>query len=240
MWPTPWFLVLMATWASVAAPGHTRAQEPSPGSDASLLVYAVRVIHDRPLREPFSGYGVYLGKGMVITAAHVLGHWPSFIANPRVLIAGQESPAKVIKQGSSDTTDLALLSIDEGKLPISLQLRRNPLCKEPPKAGENVIVVVTQGIAHSQILFPQSLPPSERTNFATFIADVWIPGGSGSGVFHAERKCLLGIIITKLIQDNYSLHHGRMVRDLARSTADAKHFVPAAKISEFIPPEFRF
>ena len=137
--------------------------------------------------------------------------------------------AKVIKQGSVETTDLALLSIDETRLPISLQLRRNPLCKEPPKAGENVIVVVTHGIARSQILWPRLLPPSERANFATFIADVWIPGGSGSGVFHAERKCLLGIIITRLTQDNYSLQGGRIVRDLARSTVDAKHFVPADK-----------
>ncbi len=93
-------------------------------------------------KEPFTGYGIYLGQGAVITAAHVLGRWPYFISNPRVLIAGQELPAKVIRTGSPGTTDLAILSVDETRLPVSLRLRRNPLCKEPPQAGENVIVVV--------------------------------------------------------------------------------------------------
>ena len=76
----------------------------------------------------------------MITAAHVVGHWP-FLTHPRVLIAGQDLPAKVIKQGSFETTDLALLSVDEAKLPISLRLRRNPLCSGSPKVGTEVIDV---------------------------------------------------------------------------------------------------
>jgi hypothetical protein len=220
-----------------------RAQSPdgSLSPDDSLRIYAVNVVHHRPLQEPFIGYGIYLGRGAVITAAHVLGRWPSFISNPQVLIAGQELPAKVIKNGSFETTDLALLSVDEAGLPISLQLRRNPLCKEPPTAGENVIVVLSYGTVRSRIISPQLLPPKYRTNFNTFISDMSIAGGSGAGVFDAQRNCLLGILSSRIWAYNYRMENGHLVRDLARNTIDiARHFVSASEIAKFIPPGYRF
>ena len=226
------FIIIAAACISVPV----QAQSP----DDDLKVYAVNVVKTPPLEKQFTGYGIYLGHGMVITAAHVVGHWPA-LTNPRVLIAGQDLPAKVIKEGSFETVDLALLSVDEERLPISLRLRRNPLCKEPPKAGQNVIVVLSYGTVRSRIIFPQLLPPKYRTNFDTYISDVWIAGGSGAGVFHAERKCLLGILSSKIWNYNYQMENGRMIRDLARNTMDiARHFVPASEIAEFIPPEYRF
>ena len=96
-----------------------------------------------------------------------------------MLIAGRDLPADVIKQGSFDTTDLALLSVDETHLPVSLLLRRNPLCKEPPKAGENVVVVVPGGTVRSRII--------SRSGSNTFIADVSTTGDSG-WVFLMRRK----------------------------------------------------
>jgi hypothetical protein len=178
-----WLGVVIIAATCISVPVQAQGRDGSLSPDDSLRVYAVNVVHDRPLEEPFTGYGIYLGRGAVITAAHVMGRWPSFISKPRVLIAGQEFPAKVIKQGSFETIDLAVLSVDEARLPVSLRLRRNPLCKEPPKAGENVIVVLSYGTARSRIIFPQLLPPKYRTNFNTFLTDVWIAGGSGSGVF---------------------------------------------------------
>jgi hypothetical protein len=229
------------TIAAATAPLQAQSLDGSLSPDDSLRIYAVSVVHDRPLEEPFIGYGIYLGQGAVITAAHVMGRWPGFISHPRVLIADQELPAKVIKEGSFETIDLALLSVDEARLPVSLRLRRNPLCKEPPKAGENVVVVLSYGTARSRIISPQLLPPKYRANFDTFISNVLIAGGSGSGVFHAERKCLLGILSSKIWDYNYRMENGHIVRDLARNTFDiARHFVPASQIAEFIPPEFRF
>ena len=229
------------TIAAATAPLHAQSPDGSLSPDDSLRIYAVNVVHSRPLEEPFIGYGIYLGQGAVITAAHVLGHWPSFISNPRVLIAGQELPAKVIKEGSFETIDLALLSVEEARLPVSLRLRRNPLCKEPPNAGENVIVVLSYGTVRSRIISPQLLPPKYRTNFDTFISDEPIAGGSGSGIFRAERKCLLGILTSKIWEYNFRMENERIVRDLARNTVDiARHFVPASTIVEFMPPEFRF
>ena len=93
-------------------------------SDDSLKIYAVNVVHTPPFKSPFIAYGIYLGEGTVVTAAHVVGRYP-FFSNPRVLVAGEDLPATVIKEGSPEQTDLALLSVDQERLPISLRLRRD-------------------------------------------------------------------------------------------------------------------
>jgi hypothetical protein len=129
----------------------TPVQGQSP--DDSLRIYAVNVVKTTPFEKPFTGYGIYLGKGAVITAAHVIGRW-GFLKDPHVPIAGHNLPVKIIKQGSVEQTDLTLLSVDEARLPISLRLRRNPLCKQPPKVGENVIVVVPEKTASTQVVSP--------------------------------------------------------------------------------------
>jgi hypothetical protein len=198
--------------------------------DESLLVYAVN-IHQTPMQTWGPGYGIYLGKGLFITADHVAGH--TWLTRPKVSIGDQEFPTNVVKAGDFETIDITLLSVDEGRLPLRLSLRRNPLCEEPPWPGERVITVVPEGTARSQILSPKLLPMSVR-KFDTVIKDVATTGNSGSGVFDANRKCLLGIMSRKISQ--------RVVRkdDGKSETVDiAKYFVPASVIAKFIPPEFR-
>jgi hypothetical protein len=198
----------------VVPTGRGAAQPADPAED-SLRIYAVHV----------GGlYGVYLGNGLVITAAHVVG------ANPRVRIAGRDLPATVVKRSPFEQLDLALLAVDQEQLPISLRLRRMPLCTRPLFVGAPVIVAIPEKIARSQIISPLLLPPDARKRFATAIKDVATTGNSGSGVFDAQWKCLLGImsrkIITKLADGN--------TKDIA------KYFVPAAAIRSFIPADARF
>jgi hypothetical protein len=230
---------IFASVVTLAASAVTevRAQD----RDDSLKIYAINVIHDRLWKKPFVGYGVYLGKGVVATAAHVLGRFPAFIANPRVLVGGREIAARVVKQGSFTTTDLAILTVDERQLPVSYRLRRNPLCKDAPNGGDGVIIALPQMIARSRIVISKSLPIEYRATSNTFIDDAPIPGGSGAGVFHAESKCLLGILSSKISNHNFRVENGRSVRDLSRSTIDiARHFVPASAIDEFMPADSRF
>ena len=59
--------------------------------------------------------GVYLGKGLVLTAAHVVGGQGTHL---QVSIAGTEVAAKVIKAGSFNDVDLSLLSVEEARLPV--------------------------------------------------------------------------------------------------------------------------
>lgn len=199
-------------------------------TDDSLVVYSVN-IHQTPMQSWGSGYGIYLGKGLFITAAHVAGH--TWLTRPKVAIAGQELPTNVVKAGDFETIDLTLLSVDEARLPSRLALRRNPLCQQPPWPGEPVITVVPEGTARSRILSPKQLPPSMQ-KFDTVISDVALTGNSGSGVFDAEKKCLLGIISRKISEYRTDKITGkRELHDIA------KYFVPASMIVNFIPRELR-
>lgn len=219
------FVVVMAVCLS----SHAQAQSP----DDDLRVYAVNVVKTRPLEKQFTGYGIYLGQGKVITAAHVVGNWPS-LTHPRVLIAGLDLPAKIVKKGSLEDTDLALLSVDEAQLPISLRLRRNPLCKTPSPFGAKVIVIYPERSAPTHIISPLLIAPQYRASHSSLVSEVQ---SSGSGVFDAERRCLLGIISQKVQKYNYRRHNGRW---MASVVGYAGSFVPASRIADFIPAELRF
>jgi hypothetical protein len=146
--------------------------------------------------QSWTGYGIYLGKGLIVTAAHVVAS--AVRTKPSVRIGNLDLAAHVIKEGSFERVELALLSIDEQKLPIYLQMRRMPLCEKAPWVGEPVIVSVPEGTARSHIMSPQLLLPRLRTRFSTVIGDVATTGNSGSGVFDAGSKCLLGIMSRKI------------------------------------------
>jgi len=194
-------------------------------TDDSLRAYAVHVLQD-PAGSS-NGAGIYLGKGLVITAAHVVKS-----GGPGVSIAGLNLPAKIVREGAFEQVDLALLSVDEEKLPISLRLRRMPLCQRPPWVGEPVIVAIPESTARSRIMSPLLLPAHVRFRFSTVISDVATTGNSGSGVFDAERKCLLGIMSRKIFVRPNGIEANQ--KDIA------KYFVPASAIRAFIPTEVRF
>jgi hypothetical protein len=228
-------LMHSAAWLSfvIVAAAYTSAPAHAQSSDDSLRIYAVNVVKTAPFKKQFIGYGIYLGQGLVITAAHVVGHWP-FFTHPRVIITGQDLAAKIIKQGSFDQIDLALLSVEEAQLPVSLRLRRNPLCTEPPKVGMEVIDVVPEEAARSRIVSPLLIAPKFRAKYDTLIST---PQASGSGLFDAERKCLLGIISGKIQKYSVQKTAGGL---FARPNGYAGHFVSASKIASFIPSNFRF
>jgi hypothetical protein len=215
-------IALILATAGLASLGFAQAQS----TDDSLRIYAVDILQDPP--QPWTGHGVYLGRGLVITAYHVVG------PNPSVRIAGIDLPAKAIKEGSTERVDLTLLSLDEKKLPIYLQMRRMPLCEKPPWPGEPVTVAVPESTARSRIMSPQLLPLDVRTKFPTVIRDVATTGNSGSGVFDAGTKCLLGIVSKKLFVRLKTSDAENEEKDIA------KYFVPASTIRAFIPTEYRF
>jgi hypothetical protein len=219
---------LVLATAALAALGFAHAQQPT---DDSLRIYAVDIWQDPP-QSWGPGRGVYLGKGLVITAWHVVR--PAARTKPAVRIAGMDLPAKAIKESHVDRLDLTLLSIDEQKLPIYLQMRRMPLCENNLWPGEPVIVAIPEGTARSHIMLPALLPPNIRERFSKVISDVATTGNSGSGVFDAGQKCLLGIMSRKIYVPANSAGAGSEDRDIA------KYFVAAAIIRAFIPTGYRF
>jgi S1-C subfamily serine protease len=193
-------------------------------SDRSLLPYAVSINRSADSRW---GTGIYLGKGLVLTASHVVGRNP--FNRPKVTIAGQDLPAKVLKQGTFERSDLALLEIDEDSLPSRVRLRRISLCEAPPWPGEDVVTVIPEETVHSHVMSPKELPLQAR-RYSTIIADVAHTGNSGSGVFDSQKKCLLGIMSRKITQVRAALDSGpKQTYDLA------KYFVAAPAIIEFLP-----
>ena len=66
------------------------------------------------------------------------------------------------------------------------------------------------------------------------ISDVATTGNSGSGVFDAGNKCLLGIMSRKISVRPNSADAESEEKDIA------KYFVPASTIRAFIPTEYRF
>jgi hypothetical protein len=172
-----------------------------------------------------------LGKGLVITAAHVVGNAAQ--TKPRVRIAGMDLPATAIREGNVERVDLTLLSIDEQRLPIYLQMRRMPLCEERPWPGEPVIVAIPDGTARSHVMSPKLLPYKFQRRFSTVISDVATTGNSGSGVFDVGNKCLLGIMSRKIFARPYRGAPESEQKDIA------KYFVPASAIRAFMPPEYR-
>jgi len=208
---------LSTTAANVFAPADSPEDE--------LRIYAVNIIRKVPFKSPFIGYGIYLGQGTVLTAAHVIGHWPSY-TRLRVIIAGQDLPATVIKL-SSDDIDLALISVDAERLPISLRLRRNPLCRGPTPIGASVVVAYPEKSIRSQTISPLLVAPQFRSRFRNLITE---PEGSGSGVFSADRKCLLGIMsrrVTKYVYKNEGPFR------VARPNGWAGYFVPVSALAKF-------
>ena len=209
-------------------PALARAQS----DQADLKAFAVHI--NRTPQQPWPGYGVYLGNGLILTAAHVAGNVAQ--TRPHVLIAGQDLPATLVKQGSLEGVDLTLLSIDGTKLPVRLQMRRMPLCERPPYAGETVVVAIPERTAPSRILPRQAIPADLRGRFDTALADVAATGNSGSGVFDASDLCLLGIVSRKISITQQPLKIGVP----ARMIDIAKYFVPASAIKDFIPQGVSF
>jgi S1-C subfamily serine protease len=214
--------------AVALTPVPARAQS----DPAGLTALTVHI--NRTPKQSWPGYGIYLGNGLVLTAAHVAGDVAE--TKPHVVIAGQDLPATLVRQGSLDSVDLTLLSIDGTKLPVGLQMRRTPLCEHPPFSGERVVVAIPEGTAPSKIVPRQAIPADLRGRFDTAIADVASTGNSGSGVFDARDLCLLGIMSRKISVSLRPFTVGAPPR-----TVDiAKYFVPAAQIKAFIPQNVSF
>jgi hypothetical protein len=230
--PHPWsnlagYRNSLSFWAATCLLGFGLLPSYADPQDEAFLVYAVSI--DMP---SWRGNGIYIGKGLFLTAAHVVGR--SWLTRPKIVIGGRTYPTRTVKEGPSGGIDLTLLGVEESLLPMRLQLRRNPLCTAPPRPGQEVVTVVPEGVVHSHIISPERLPPDLR-KFTSVIGDVATTGNSGSGVFDLRQKCLLGIMSQKFSQSRTRPDTGEVeVHDIA------KYFVPASAIVSFMPTEFRF
>lgn len=156
------------------------------------------------------GPAVYLGSGLLLTAAHVVN--PG--AEISVVIAGAKLPVKVLKQGVFDEIDLSLLHVDQSRLPPTLPTVQ--ICSAPPWPGDPVIVISSGQATRSTIVPPSVLPSFYQHRFPTLIKDVATTGNSGSGVFDPAKKCLLGIMSRKFTVNGKDIAKYFVSADLIR------------------------
>lgn len=114
-------------------------------------------------------------------------------------------------------------------------MRRLALCQGRIWPGQPVIVAVPEAVARSTVMSPALLPRAYQERFSTVIRDVATTGNSGSGVFDAGQKCLLGIMSRKIV-----VHKPGDEPDQPKEIDIAKYFVPAPAIAAFVPAEHRF
>ena len=218
----PAMIFTAAMLASVFAQGQS--------SDDDLKVYAVSINRADPFIWPFSGFGVYLGGSLIITAAHVVGHWPLF-TNPTITIAGRNVPATIIKKGSFP----AQLSVEPASLNVSLRLRQSLLCAGQPDIGTNVVVAYPNQTARSQIISSRAIAPQYRSHFGTLISE---PHVSGSGVFDADKKCLVGIMSAAVTRNDFMGAAVTPYRFQSATDDRVGYFVPASAIADFLPAHY--
>lgn len=199
----------------------------------SFRIYGVHI--DRTPKQPWTGLGIYLGRGYVLTPAHVAG--VGFWRNPRVEVGGQDLPTKVLKDGHFHNVDMTLLWVDEQQLPVRLGLRRLILCQNAPWVGEEVVVATPESTAPSHVMSPYLLPLNTPAKFSAVIPYAPQTASSGSGIFDTNRKCLLGIVGGKISRNEIVQEDGRLV---SRPRDVATYFVPASTIADFIPATVHF
>ena len=145
---TPHAMAALALCLATAcfAPVSSKAAERKESGGPWIATVTIMRNEEQP------GSGVYLGSGLIITAAHLT----AVEAKMSVRIAGRALPATVLKQGSAEDIDLSILLVDEQKLPV--RLPRMELCEAPPWPGDPVIIVDGEHATQSHIISPQVLP----------------------------------------------------------------------------------
>ena len=114
-------------------------------------VHAVAVNIERTPAQSWPGYGIYLGNGLVITAAHVAGH--SLFTQPRVVVSGHSLGASALKEGSYPDDDLTVLRIDP-PVPPELAGQHTLVCPDGPHPGEAVTVATPEKLTTSSVIAP--------------------------------------------------------------------------------------
>ena len=208
-----------------AASAEARAQS----TDADLKLFAVHV--NRTPRQSWPGYGLYLGNGLILTASHVPGTFA--YTKPHVVIVGQDVPAGLVKEGSLDSVDLTLLSIDATSLPVRLRMGRMPICERAPYPGEAVVVAIPEGTARSRVLLvKRSQPICEADSTPRS------PTSPPPAILAREYSTAATFACLGLSAARFSvMQRGGKIGAPVTTTRDiAKYFVPAPIIKSFIPP----
>jgi hypothetical protein len=165
-----------------------------------------------------------------MTAAHVGGQLGE---RRSVDFGGRSVPGKWVKVGAFEQTDISILELDDVVLPNGFRsLRPLRLCDKPVRVGQSVLVVSPGNVSPARMLHVVYNGTVQNVSkYSLLVGDPETTGNSGSGVFDANERCLLGIVSAKITA------HFQFVRNGETSTESkviGKYFVPASEIRTFL------
>ncbi len=170
------------------------------------------------------GSGVYLGGGLVLTAAHVLKVDPAH-SKVTVLLDGRRVDGVLVSDGEAEKVDLALVKLpDEALSPARLAQPAVPVCAENPGPSQPVVVASMGTVSNAATIATAITSDLQTGGWTNLLSTGYHQGNSGGGVFQPERRCLWGIINLEL--SGPSITDGRPL--------DLTAFVPASKIAPFL------
>lgn len=170
------------------------------------------------------GSGIYLGDGLVITAAHVVRLDP---ANRKVtvLIDGRRRDGSLVSVGQSDSVDLALIKIPAEELGEKRR-KQAPVavCTGNPGPSQPVVVASLGTVSNALTIATPITSDLQTGSWTNLLSTGYHQGNSGGGVFDPQLGCLWGILNMEL--SGPSKTDGRFL--------DLTAFVPASKITPFL------
>jgi len=165
------------------------------------------------------GSGVYLGNGLVLTAAHVLALADPANPNATVSLDGWQTGAKLVATGQNGL-DLALLKIDPAELSRARrEMKPLDICTIGTVPDQSVLVAAQGQVSTSKTVGGPINAPNLKGDWTSLLAGAYTEGASGGGVLDALKGCLAGIII---------------VEWSGKSGLAMTQFVPAAQITPFL------
>ena len=144
------------------------------------------------------GSGVYMGHGVVLTAAHVVKLDPD---HPQVTVVmdGVAMPGSVAFMDVQDGIDLAMVKIAPAALRL-LPARQNQagvgVCAYNPGKSQPAVVISDGQVTRTMTVPAYTKTPPDNNPWTDRLEAGLHPGNSGGGVFDPIQGCLWGIVVS--------------------------------------------
>jgi hypothetical protein len=191
----------------------------------SLVELGVRVEKPAGDGKHFSqGSGVFLGDGLVLTAAHVVKVDPGN-RKVTVLLDGWRRDGTLVADGQTENIDLALIKIPSEELDEKRRTQAPvAICAGNPGPSQPVVVASLGTLSNAVTVSTPITSDLQMGSWTNLLSTGYHQGNSGGGVFDPRHGCLWGILNMEL--SGPSKTDGRFL--------DLTAFVPASKITQYL------
>lgn len=190
-------IVVTATMLGACVHTEDAAREAAAYQQYLVASKAQIKVQIRSGERTFSGGGVWLGDGEVLTAFHLL-YEPPRILQPSdqvsVVFRGVAIPAKVVFHGDLQDNDLAMLKLARDQTPAKLAALDIPLvCGDVEPVGASLYITAYDAV-YSTTASPVGTVMYKGKTWSQSVTSIVSHGVSGSPVFDKRTGCLAGVV----------------------------------------------